>query len=341
LNAAADEARIAAETERAIAGNADEVADGAKWVDGKAAEDAAAVQNVSESAGEQATKELGETGATTAAKSPPCASFRSDTLILMADGTRKPIGEVSVGDDVVATDPSSGVTSVRKVTKLWTHIDDDLVDLKVLSRDGTDYIHTTDHHLFRSVTRDRWVEVRDLSVGERLFTLDGDVVAVRELKGVPGSGRMLDLSVELDHTFYVALGETNLLVHNQSCPMVQLADDIAGGNVTYGKNFEAHLRSHADHIRTAARDEGIQIAKSPGKASTKASMMEYIENIVKNPTNFGVADYGSKTVFKDAIWSMRGNLIVVRKASGEFITVLVPGKGAALWAPWVLRGLKG
>jgi hypothetical protein len=60
-----------------------------------------------------------------ATKAVPCASFRVDTLVLMADGTKKPIGEIEVGDKVVATDPVTGKTSVRTITKLWTHIDDD------------------------------------------------------------------------------------------------------------------------------------------------------------------------------------------------------------------------
>ncbi len=32
-------------------------------------------------------------------------SFTGDTLVLMADGTRKPIKDVKLGDKVMATDP--------------------------------------------------------------------------------------------------------------------------------------------------------------------------------------------------------------------------------------------
>ncbi len=35
-------------------------------------------------------------------------SFSGDTLVLMADGSKKPIDEVEVGDWVVATDPETG-----------------------------------------------------------------------------------------------------------------------------------------------------------------------------------------------------------------------------------------
>jgi hypothetical protein len=152
-----------------------------------------------------------------ATKAIPCASFRADTLVLMADGTKKPIGDVAVGDKVVATDPSTGRTSVRTVTRLFTHIDDDLLDLVVLTDDGVETIHTTDHHRFWNDTTKAWVEAADLKSGERLLTADGDVVTVGVLKRVPGAAPMLDLTVEYDHTFYVALNDTAVLVHNQTC----------------------------------------------------------------------------------------------------------------------------
>lgn len=45
-------------------------------------------------------------------------SFTGDTPVLMADGTRKPIKDVEVGDTILATDPETGDTGPRKVTAL-------------------------------------------------------------------------------------------------------------------------------------------------------------------------------------------------------------------------------
>ena len=159
-----------------------------------------------------------------ATKTIPCASFRADTLVLMADGSKKPIGEIEVGDKVVATDPVTGESSVRTVTRLFTHIDDDLLDLVVLTDGGVETIHTTDHHRFWNDTTKAWAEAKDLKSGDRLLTADGDVVTVGGLKRVPGSAPMLDLTVEYDHTFYVALNDTAVLVHNQTCPLMKIAD---------------------------------------------------------------------------------------------------------------------
>jgi Pretoxin HINT domain len=157
-----------------------------------------------------------------ATKTVPCASFRADTLVLMADGSKKPISEIEVGDKVVATDPVTGKTSVRTVTRLFTHIDDDLLDLVVLTDDGVETIHTTEHHRFWNDTTKTWVEAKDLKSGERLLASDGDVVTVGELKPVSGAAPMLDLTVDTDHTFYVALTATSVLVHNQNCGYVDI-----------------------------------------------------------------------------------------------------------------------
>ena len=40
-----------------------------------------------------------------------------------------------------------------------------------------------------------------------------------ESQRVPGAAPMLDLTVEYDHTFYVALNDTAVLVHNNNCKL--------------------------------------------------------------------------------------------------------------------------
>lgn len=55
----------------------------------------------------------------------------------MADGARKKIEDVKVGDEVVATDPTTGKTVVRKVTALHRNRDTELTDVTVKADDGT------------------------------------------------------------------------------------------------------------------------------------------------------------------------------------------------------------
>lgn len=84
-------------------------------------------------------------------------SFTGDTPVLMADGTRKPIKDVAIGDTVIATDPETGDSGPRKVTALIKGAGDkQLVDL-TLDTDGPTgtkpgSITATDGHPFWAPT---------------------------------------------------------------------------------------------------------------------------------------------------------------------------------------------
>lgn len=59
-------------------------------------------------------------------------SFVPGTPVLMADGSRKPIEQVELGDKVLATDPHTGHTQPRRVVATITgQRDKSLVDLTV------------------------------------------------------------------------------------------------------------------------------------------------------------------------------------------------------------------
>lgn len=108
--------------------------------------------------------------------------------------------------------------------------------------------------------------------------------------------------------------------------------DPADGKVTHGKNSLGHMRKHAQHIRTAAREDGVDIPTGVGKPETQQAIKDYIQRVVDNPEQVGVGRYMS---VDNAIWSRRGDLIIVRKPDGEWITALsVKSGGAAGGAPW-------
>lgn len=143
-------------------------------------------------------------------------SFGADTPIVMADGTTKPIVDVAVGNQVLATDPENGVTQARTVTA--THVmlhDGDLLDLTIDDEDGGGVIETTDNHRFWSRTDRAWELAIELSVGEQLLQEEGGTASVVRVEQRPGSQDMWDLTVEVDHSFYVAFGRGTVLVHNQ------------------------------------------------------------------------------------------------------------------------------
>ncbi|MEJ2854140.1 MULTISPECIES: hypothetical protein [unclassified Saccharothrix] len=108
--------------------------------------------------------------------------------------------------------------------------------------------------------------------------------------------------------------------------------DPLDGKVTHGKNSLGHMRKHAQHIRSAAREDGVEIPNGVSKPETQDAIKDYIQHVVDNPEQVGVGRYMS---VDNAIWSRRGDLIIVRKPDGEWITALsVKSGGAAGGAPW-------
>jgi hypothetical protein len=161
----------------------------------------------------------GVTGAFTggkAGKNSPCGkhSFDPQTRVLMADGSTKKIEDVSLGDEVTATDPSTGAAQPKPVTTLWLNHDTELTDVTVrvvVSADAnakpaapssslslvkagaaliaaaaavvgaTTVLHTTQHHPFWDRTTNTWVNAADLEPGDELKTDDGATVEVTDV----------------------------------------------------------------------------------------------------------------------------------------------------------------
>ncbi|WP_267092017.1 RHS repeat domain-containing protein, partial [Streptomyces sp. NBC_00249] len=59
-----------------------------------------------------------DSGKTKPAKGGGCNCFLADTRVLMADGSAKGIEAIQIGDEVLASDPRSGESSTRRVTRL-------------------------------------------------------------------------------------------------------------------------------------------------------------------------------------------------------------------------------
>ncbi|WP_041253620.1 Hint domain-containing protein [Frankia sp. EAN1pec] len=118
-------------------------------------------------------------------------SFDGATGVLMADGTHKPIRDVHVGDQVLATDPTTGRTEPHTVTNLIIGTGDKhLVDI-TLDTPGPDATLTaTDHHPFWDETDHTWVDADDLTTTNRLRTPTGTLLAVVAC-GVPEVGLSL------------------------------------------------------------------------------------------------------------------------------------------------------
>ncbi|MFE6522272.1 RHS repeat-associated core domain-containing protein [Streptomyces sp. NPDC057794] len=146
-------------------------------------------------------------------------SFTSDTPVLMADGTRKPIKDVQVGDFVLATDPETGESGPRKVTALINgEGDKQLVDI-TLKTDGTkgisvEKITATNGHPFWVPSLQEWMTAGDLRAGQWLQTSAGTWVQIASVGHRAQSVSVHNLTVDDLHTYHVLAGATPILVHN-------------------------------------------------------------------------------------------------------------------------------
>ncbi|MGW0436218.1 polymorphic toxin-type HINT domain-containing protein [Micromonospora sp. NPDC003197] len=149
----------------------------------------------------------------------PKNSFVPGTLVLMADGSTKPIEEVRVGDEVIATDPETGESGPRVVTREITGSGDKAlvevsVDVDGDEGDVTDTIVATDAHPFWVANAGRWADAADLHPGDTLLAPDGSRVRVIDIVAYNAVATVHNLTVDDIHTYYVQVHNVSVLVHN-------------------------------------------------------------------------------------------------------------------------------
>ncbi|MGV9503901.1 RHS repeat-associated core domain-containing protein [Streptomyces sp. NPDC003642] len=160
-------------------------------------------------------------------------SFTGDTPVLMADGTRKPIKDVQVGDTVLATDPETGESGPREVTALINGDGDkQLVDI-TLKTDGpkgisAEKITATNGHPFWVPSLQQWMTAGDLKAGQWLQTSAGTWVQIASVSHRTQSVSVYNLTVDDLHTYHVLAGATTVLVHNCGGEAIVHLDRTAG-----------------------------------------------------------------------------------------------------------------
>ncbi|MET7528811.1 polymorphic toxin-type HINT domain-containing protein [Streptomyces goshikiensis] len=148
-----------------------------------------------------------------------CKCFLAGTDVLMADGTTKDIEDIKLGDEVKATDPETGESGSRKVTRLITTDNDkNFNTLSIATEDGIEELTATHEHPFWSPSAHSWVEAGNLTPGTTLLTDDGTTVTVTANRPYSQHATTYNLTVDDLHTYYVLAGTTPVLVHNSTCP---------------------------------------------------------------------------------------------------------------------------
>ncbi|MFF6888838.1 polymorphic toxin-type HINT domain-containing protein [Streptomyces sp. NPDC012421] len=145
-------------------------------------------------------------------------SFLPGTKVLLADGSKKNIEDVTVGDVVLATDPDTGETRGEKVLDvIVTEDDKDFTELSVNTGTTTAKLVATNTHPFWSSSLKKWINAGDVTSGVTLRTADGSSVEVAAVQHYTKQQRTYDLTVNRIHTYYVLAGATPVLVHNSNC----------------------------------------------------------------------------------------------------------------------------
>ncbi|MGW0086565.1 polymorphic toxin-type HINT domain-containing protein, partial [Streptomyces sp. NPDC003393] len=155
-----------------------------------------------------------------------CKCFLAGTDVLMADRTTKNIEDVKPGDKVLATDPKTGKTAAKKVTRLIVTDGDKYFNkLSIATEGGIQQLTATHEHPFWSPSAHDWVAAGALTPGMSLLTDDGTTVTVTANHPFTKHARTYNLTVDDLHTYYVLAGQTPVLVHNSSlCGTAALED---------------------------------------------------------------------------------------------------------------------
>ncbi|MGW0819710.1 ricin-type beta-trefoil lectin domain protein [Streptomyces sp. NPDC002845] len=149
-------------------------------------------------------------------------SFPPGTLVLMADGTTKPIEDIRNGDHILATDPETGETSTETVTAEITgngtkHLVK--ITISTSSDNGkskeTAEVTATDGHPFWVPELDEWIDATNLTTGQWLQTGTGTHVQITAIRRWTSQATTVhNLTISDHHTYYVLAGQTPVLVHN-------------------------------------------------------------------------------------------------------------------------------
>ncbi|MFG2334635.1 polymorphic toxin-type HINT domain-containing protein [Streptomyces sp. NPDC048604] len=139
-------------------------------------------------------------------------SFLPGTRVLVAGGLSVPIESVRLGDQVLATDPATGLTTLRTVSRtITTHDDKDFTRLTTSA--GT--VTATDTHPFWLAAERRWADAGDIERGDLLRLPSGSTLQVTAVSRYTQRQTTHDLTVNDLHTYYVGIGSRFALVHNE------------------------------------------------------------------------------------------------------------------------------
>ncbi|MFI1147442.1 polymorphic toxin-type HINT domain-containing protein [Streptomyces sp. NPDC020817] len=270
-------------------------------------------------------------------------SFTPGTEVVMADGSAKPIEDVRIGDEVLTTDPGTGLTTVEPVSAQITgegekHLVRITVDTDGDAGPATDVITATDGHPFWVPEQRRWVDAGELKAGQWLQTSSGTWVQVTSVAAWTQAQRVHNLTVTDTHTYYVRAGAAAVLVHNCGALKNASDDDLRAAALKEippknGKPFQRDfhmteagraLQKHTDPVKRTADHvkKYLPFLNGANRLTDKRALNDggevLLDEILGSPTAtrsidtasafYGghVLDIVEKSTGRGARWSLRG-----------------------------------
>jgi len=207
-------------------------------------------------------------------------SFDGDTPVLLGDGSRKAIKDLRAGDQVTATDPTTGETSVKTVTDTRSHAAERLLyEITVVTDTGSGTVIATDEHPFWVESLRKWVSAEDLHPGYTFETADHRPATVGGKRAFSSQRQVYNLTVDGHHTYYVLAGEAPVLVHNEDPSECGELITIYRGTKNGREN---ELFDQTGFLMSDVGGDGYRLAKS-----TKKSRAITSEAHARNVEHFG------------------------------------------------------
>jgi hypothetical protein len=232
-------------------------------------------------------------------------SFSADTPVATDQG-EKPIGDLKVGDKVLAYDQESGTTGSYAVQAVLVNDDTEIEYLRI---DG-EWLETTPEHPFYTEEKG-WVEAGDLWQGAHIRKADGSFGQVETVEIVQKHKQMYNLTVEQAHTFFV--GEQKWLVHNVCLDDSHVLDGYfnAKGKPVGWHHVEGNKIPYDRRFRLGS------IIKGPNSLGVYEVEVDFLETT----SNIWVPKGHSSTFFPEQ-WSRKKVLREIQKAwqNKKFIT---------------------
>jgi hypothetical protein len=224
----------------------------------------------------------GQNAATASRTASKMCSFSGRTKVVMADGSRKAISKVAVGDKAEARDPQTGERTGKAVLALFVHTDR-LVELRV----GDETITTTADHPFWNAEAGEYQRADELDRGDRVLGTDGRLLKVHGLRaGSVRAGTAYNLEVADIHTYQV--GGAGVLVHN-TC-------SVGGaGPVRMGQAGEAAVRSQYNIGPKQAFTQNGNDRIADGMTATRMSEVKNVKSQSYTQQLRDNVDYAQRT----------------------------------------------